>query len=88
MIDSTSSGVGDQGITERSLRVVHILQSEESGLFSINKQDVDQSINLQNVEECYTEISALVKDITTPLGLKTCLHPSEYDRCPILLICR
>ena len=88
VIDSTSSGVGDQGITERSLRVVHILQSEESGLFSINKQDIDQSINLQNVEECYTEISALVKDIMAPLGLKTCLHPSEYDRCPILLICR
>ena len=80
--------LGDQGITERSLRVVHILQSEESGLFSINKQDIDQSINLQNVEECYTEVSALVKDIMAPLGLKTCLHPSEYDRCPILLICR
>ena len=43
---------------------------------------------MQNVEECYTEVSALVKDIMAPLGLKTCLHPSEYDRCPILLICR
>ena len=85
---SFSVFLGEQGITERSLKVVHILQSEETGLFSVTKQDIDPSVNLQHLEECYSDISSLVKDITSPLGLKTCLHPSEYDRSPTLLICR
>ena len=70
------------------IKVAYILQSEETGQFSLNKKDIDQSINLQNVEECYSDISALVRDITSPLGLKACLHPSEYDRTPTLLLCR
>ena len=89
VIDSTSvSGVSEQGITEKSLKVVHILQSEETGQFSVIKKDIENSDNLQHVEECYNSIGALVKDIIGPLALKTCLHPSEYDRSPTLLICR
>ena len=82
------SGISDQGMTERSLKVLHILQSEETKMFSLIKQDIEPSINLQNIEECYADLANLIKDITGPLGLKTCLHPSEYDRAASLLVCR
>ena len=67
---------------------MHILESEETGTFSLNKQDINTSVNLQHMEECYNDINTLIKDITGPLGLKTCLHPSEYDRTHTLLPCR
>ena len=40
------------------------------------------------MEECYDDIGSLVKDLASLLGLKSCLHPSEYDRAQTLLICR
>ncbi len=80
------SAVTEQGITERSLRVVHIIRSKETGTFSLNKQDL--GAEMVKLEECYNDLKALIKDISGPLGLKTCLHPSEYDRAATLLICR
>jgi hypothetical protein len=71
-------------------RVLHILQSEDTGTFTLNTKNIDSAIDMTMVElkECYDNIGTLVKDIMIPFGLKTCLHPSEFDRAPSMLLCR
>ena len=69
-------------ISEREgLKVVQI--SNESGMFKILSQ-----LDRNDLREAYDDIGVLVKELVSHLGLKTCLHPSEFDRAQSLLICR
>ena len=45
-------------------------------------------VDLSQIQEVYSEISQLIKDLRGPLQLKTCLHPSELDKAQTLLLCR
>ena len=40
------------------------------------------------IEDVYNDIGSLIKDLKRPLNLTSCLHPSEFDRAPTLLLCR
>lgn len=38
--------------------------------------------------EIYGDFLSMIKDLKQKLDLKTCLHPSEFDRPPNILLCR
>ena len=69
-------------MTEKEgIKVVQI--SNESGMFKILGY-----LDSNDLKEGYDEIGQLIKNLASHLGLKTCLHPSEFDRAQSLLICR
>ena len=78
-------------VTDNSeFRVIPILFEESSETFSIVieylTEKFDDAADL--LSKKYADIGALAKDLINVLGLKTCLHPSEFDRARTLLLCR
>ena len=78
-------------VTESGFQVIHIVE-DTSGVYSIVSNDSTKTEDhledacLSNKK--YADISSLTKDLIGTLGLKTCLHPSEFDRARTLLLCR